>query len=361
MTTRWTHTLLGAALAATSGLALAQGQVNIYNWSDYVAEDTISNFEQRTGIRVSYDVYDSNEVLEAVVLAGSSGYDVVVPTASSMARQIQAGAYQQIDRSRLSNFDNLDPELLASLETYDPGNLYGIPYQWGTTGVGYNVDKVMEILGPDAPVGSWDLVFDPQYVSQLAQCGVSFLDSADEMLPLALHYLGLDPSSRDANEINQARDVLLAVAPYLTYLHSSRYIADLANEEICVAIGWSGDVFMARWRAEEAGRDNIRYYIPREGTIVWSDMMTIPVDAPNLDNAYAFIDYILDPQVSADITNYVWYGNPNLAAREFLDEDLLNDPGVFPEPGTILFSIDVRPPEVERLFTRAWNAVRTAN
>lgn len=361
MTTRWTHTLLGAALAATSGLALAQGQVNIYNWSDYVAEDTISNFEQRTGIRVSYDVYDSNEVLEAVVLAGSSGYDVVVPTASSMARQIMAGAYQRIDRSRLSNFGNLDPELLASLEAYDPGNLYGIPYQWGTTGIGYNVDKVMEILGPDAPVDSWDLVFDPQYASQLAQCGISFLDSADEMIPIALHYLGLNPSSRAANEINQARDLLVAVAPYLTYLHSSRYIADLANEEICVAVGWSGDVYMAADRAAEAGRENIVYVIPSEGTIVWSDMMVIPVDAPNLDNAYAFIDYILDPQVSADISNYVWYGNPNLAAREFLDEDLLNDPGVFPEAGTILFSIDVRPPEAERMFTRAWDAVRTAN
>lgn len=361
MTTRWTHTLLGAALAATSGLALAQGQVNIYNWSDYVAEDTISNFEQRTGIRVSYDMYDSNEVLEAVVLAGSSGYDVVVPTASSMARQIQAGAYQQIDRSRLSNFVNLDPELLASMEAYDPGNLYGIPYQTGTTGIGMNIDKVTEILGSDAPTDSWALVFDPQYMSQLAQCGVSFLDSGDEMIPIALHYLGLNPSSRDPNDINQARDLMVAVAPYLTYLHSSRYLDDLANEEICVAVGWSGDVLIARERAREAGRDNIRYVIPREGTIVWSDMMAIPVDAPNLDNAYAFIDYILEPQVSADITNYVWYGNPNLAAREFLDEELVNDPAVVTEPGTILFTIDVRPPEAERMFTRAWNEVRTAN
>ncbi len=360
MATRWTHTLLGAALAATSGLALAQGQVNIYNWSDYVAEDTISNFEQRTGIRVSYDVYDSNEVLEAVMLAGRSGYDVVVPTASSMARQIQAGAYQRIDRSRLSNFDNLDPELLALMEIYDPGNQYGIPYQWGTTGIGYNVDKVMEILGPDAPVDSWELVFNPTYMSQLAQCGVSFLDSGDEMLPIALHYLGLNPSSRDANEINQARDLLVGVAPYLRYLHSSRYIADLANEETCVAVGWSGDVYIAAYEASEAGRDNIVYSLPKEGTIAWADMMAIPVDAPNVDNAYTFINYILEPQVSADISNYVWYGNPNLAALELLDEELLNDPNIFPDP-SLLFRIDVRPPAVERLFTRAWDAVRTAN
>ncbi|MCH8552794.1 MAG: polyamine ABC transporter substrate-binding protein [Natronospirillum sp.] len=354
--------VLGVALATASGMALAQGQVNIYNWSDYVAEDTISNFEERYGITVSYDVYDSNEVLEAVVLAGSSGYDVVVPTGSNMARQIEAGAYQRLDRSQIPNWDNLDPALLATLETYDPGNLYSVPYQWGTTGVGYNVQMVEEILGDDAPIGSWDLVFDPEIVSQLAECGVAFLDSGDEMLPLAMHYLGLDPNSHDTADINAARDLLVEVAPHLTYLHSSRYISDLANGEICVAIGWSGDVYMARWRAEEAGRDyDIRYYIPVEGTIAWSDMMVIPADAPNPENAHKFINYILDPQVSADLSNYVWYGNPNLAAREFLDEDLLNDPGVFPDESAELFTMQVRPPAVERVVTRAWNAVRTAN
>ncbi|TGG91451.1 polyamine ABC transporter substrate-binding protein [Natronospirillum operosum] len=354
--------LLGVALATASGMALAQGQVNVYNWSDYVAEDTISNFEQRTGIRVSYDVYDSNEVLEAVVLAGSSGYDVVVPTGSNMARQIQAGAYQRLDKSLLPNYENLDSALLESLQTYDPNQEYSVPYQWGTTGIGYNAQMVEEILGEDAPIGSWDLVFDPQYASQLAECGISFLDSGDEMIPLALNYLGYDHNSHDTAEINEARDLLVQVAPHLTYLHSSRYISDLANGEICVAVGWSGDVFMAKWRAEEAGRDfDVNYYIPSEGTIAWADFMVIPVDAPNPENAHAFINYILDPEVSADISNYVWYGNPNLAAREFLDEDLLNDPGVFPEEGTNLFTMDVRPPAVERVVTRAWNAVRTAN
>ncbi len=353
---------LGVALAAASGMALSEGELNIYNWSDYVAEDTISNFEERYGINVSYDVYDSNEVLEAVVLAGSSGYDVVVPTGSNMARQIEAGAYQTLDRSQIPNWDNVDPELLETLETYDPGNQYSVPYQWGTTGIGYNVQMVEEVLGDDAPIGSWDLVFDPEIVSQLSECGVAFLDSGDEMIPLALNYLGLDPNSHDQADIAQAHDLLVEVAPHLTYLHSSRYISDLANGEICVAIGWSGDVYMARWRAEEAGRDyDVRYYIPEEGTIAWSDMMVIPADAPNPENAHKFINYILDPQVSADLSNYVWYGNPNLAAREYLDEDLLNDPGVFPGQGTHLFTMEVRPPNVERMVTRAWNAVRTAN
>ena len=355
--------VLGIAIAAAlSTNALADDRVvRIYNWSDYIAEDTLEKFEAATGIKVTYDVFDSNEVLEAKVLSGQSGYDVVVPTSDYMARHIIAGAYQKLDKSKIPNWKNLDTELLGNLQNYDAGNEYGAPYQWGTTGIGYNLAKIEEILGEDAPTDSWDLFFKPENLSKLSQCGVAVLDSAGEVLPLVMSYLGLDPNSTNTKDYDQAGKLLTSLKPYITYFHSSRYISDLANGDICVAIGYSGDVFQAMVRAEEAENGvEIAYFIPREGTAMWSDMMVIPADAKNADEAHAFINFVLDAQIGADITNYVWYGSPNAAAQEFIDADILEDPGVFPVEGTKLFTFAVLPQKINRYKTRTWTAMKSA-
>lgn len=349
-----------AVIAASISAVAADRVVRVYNWSDYIAEDTIEKFEAATGIRVTYDVYDSNDALEAKVLAGQSGYDVVVPTSDYLARHIQAGAYQKLDKSKIPNWGNLDTDLLASLENYDRGNEYGVPYQWGTTGIGYNVAKVAEILGDDAPTESWDLFFKPEYVSQLSECGVAVLDSASEVMPLVLSYLGFDPNSKTTSDYDAAAALMKEIKPSITYFHSSRYISDLANGDICLAIGWSGDVFQAMYRAEEAENGvEVAYYIPTEGTAMWSDMMAIPKDAGNVAEAHEFINFVLDAQIGADITNYVWYGSPNAAATEFIDPEILDDPGVFPPEGTNLFTFEVLPPKVDRYMTRAWTSIKS--
>lgn len=354
-------TLLGAAMAAVVSGPLMANEVRVYNWSDYIAEDTIEKFEAATGIRVVYDMYDSNEVLEAKVLAGNSGYDIVVPTTNYMARQIAAGAYQKVDKSMIPNYGNLDMDLMDSLRAYDANLEYGVPWQWGTTGLGYNVDKVAEILGDDAPTNSWDLLFDPQYASQLAECGISVLDSSGEILPIALFYLGLDPNSISSADYQKAEELMLSIRPYITYFHSSRYITDLANGDICLALGWSGDVFIAQARADEADAGvAVEYVIPNEGTALWSDMMVIPADAPNVANAHAFINFVLDAQIGADITNYVWYGSPNLAAREFIDPEILENPGIFPSEEAELWSFETLPPSVDRIRTRAWTRIKSS-
>lgn len=349
-----------ATLVASSASFSADRVVKVYNWSDYIAEDTLEKFEAATGIKVTYDVFDSNDVLESKVLSGQSGYDIVVPTTDYMARHIKAGAYQKLDKTKLPNWKNLDTELLASIQNYDAGNQYGAPYQWGTTGVGYNVAKVEELLGEDAPTDSWDLVFKPEYISKLSECGVAVLDSASEILPLALSYLELDPNSKSVKDYDAAGELMKSIKPYVTYFHSSRYISDLANGDICLAVGWSGDVFQAMWRAEEAENDvEIAYYIPKEGTAMWSDMMVIPADATNVEEAHEFINFILDAQIGADITNYVWYGSPNAAAKEFIDPEILNDPGVFPVAGTNLFTFDVLPQKINRYMNRTWTSIKS--
>ncbi len=355
-----TVTALATAMTV-SALADAR-EVRVYNWSDYIAEDTLANFEAATGIKVIYDVFDSNEVLEAKVLSGQSGYDVVVPTSDYMARHIKAGAYQKLDKSKLPNYKNLDPVLLKSLENYDEGNEHGVPYQWGTTGVGYNVGKIEQVLGNDAEslVGSWDMVFKPENLAKLSSCGVAVLDSAGEVLPLVLKYLKLDPNSLKTEDYDKAEALMLSLRPHITYFHSSRYISDLANGDICVAIGWSGDIFQAAARAEEAENGvEIGYFIPKEGTAMWSDMMNIPKDAKNVAEAYEFINYILDPKVSGGITNYVWYGNPNLAAREYIEQEILDDPGIFPPEGTDLFTFAVLPNKIERVKSRTWTKIKS--
>jgi putrescine transport system substrate-binding protein len=363
------HTLKGAVLATAVAGALASAPaisaektVKIYNWSDYIAEDTIPKFQESTSIKVSYDVFDSNEVLEAKVLSGQSGYDIVVPTSDYLARHIKAQAYQKLDKSKIPNLKNLDPDLMKNLENYDPGNEYGIPYQWGTTGIGYNVSKVTEVLGEDAPTDSWDLIFDPKYSSKLKSCGIAILDSGSEVLPLALQYLGLDPNSKKPADYKKAQELMSNIRDNITYFHSSRYISDLANGDICVAIGWSGDVFQAAARAEEAENGvEIGYSIPKEGTAMWADMMAIPRDAKNVEEAHQWINYVLDPKVGADITNYVWYGSPNLASKAFIDPEILEHPGIYPPAGTKLFTFEVLPQKVERILGRTWTAIKTGS
>lgn len=353
--------LILASAVALGQAAMAQGSVHIYNWSDYIAEDTLSNFESATGIKPVYDVFDSNETLEGKLLAGRTGYDIVVPSNHFMSKQIKAGAFQELDRSKIPNWENLDPALLKQLESNDPGNRYGVPYLWGTNGIGYNVAKVKEVLGVDK-IDSWAVLFEPENMKKLATCGVSFLDSADEMLPAVLNYMGLDPNSTDPDDYAKAEAKLQAVRPYVTYFHSSRYISDLANGNTCVAAGFSGDVLQAADRAREAGKGvEIAYSIPREGGNLWFDMLAIPADAQHVDEAHAFINYLLDPEVIAGVSDYVGYANPNTKAGEFMDADILENPEVYPPQAVLdhLFVNDELPPRVHRLMTRSWNKVKS--
>ncbi|MDV2857897.1 MULTISPECIES: extracellular solute-binding protein [Oceanimonas] len=356
--------LLAAGVAlALNVQAQEPAQVNFYNWSDYIAEDTLANFTKETGIEVTYDVFDSNEVLEAKLLAGNTGFDVVVPTGDFMGRQIQAGAFLPLNKQKLPNYDNLDPRIMALLQEKDPGNQFGIPYLWGTTGIGYNVDKVKEALGEDAPVDSWDLVLNPDNLEKLAGCGVAFLDAPTEIFAAALNYKGLDPNSTNAADYNgPATELMMQLRPHITYFHSSKYINDLANGDICVAVGWSGDILQARDRADEADRGvKVAYRIPKEGALMWVDMLTIPKDAKHPDNAHALINYLLKPEVIGEVSNYVAYANPNKNANEFVDADILNDPGIYPsqEVADKLYTAKLLPQKVNRVITRAWTRVKT--
>jgi putrescine transport system substrate-binding protein len=325
--------LLAAMLvAAFAGGALAAEEkvLNVYNWSDYIAEDTIANFEKQTGIKVNYDVFDSNEVLEAKLLAGNSGYDVVVPSAGFMERQIQAGVFAKLDKSQLKNYGNLDKDILERVAAHDPGNEHSIPYMWGTTGFGYNINKVKEAM-PDAPVDSWAMLFDPNVVSKLSSCGVTLLDAPTEIFANLMRYLGRDPNSEKKEDIDLFTEHMLKIRPYIKYFHSSQNINDLANGEICVAMGWSGDMLIARDRADEAKQGvEIAYVIPKEGAVMWFDNLAIPTDAPHPGNAHLFIDYIMEAEVAAAISNYVFYANGNSASLAYVEEDVKTDPGIYP-------------------------------
>jgi len=350
-------------LAAWHAAAAEENRLNIYNWSDYIAETTVPRFEKETGIAVNYDVYDSNEVLEAKLLAGQSGYDLVVPSASPyLARQIAAGVYLPLDKAKLANYGNLDPQILQAAAVADPGNRYGVPYLWGTTGIGYNRAMVKAALGDAAPVDSDRLLFDPANAQKLASCGISVLDSAQELFPAALAYLGRDPLSRDPQDLQRAAAVIAAIRPYVRKFHSSQYINDLANGDLCVAYGYSGDVLQARNRAREAKNGvDIAYAIPKEGAMIWIDMMAIPKDAPHPDAALRFIDYVLRPETIAAISNTVAYANPNVRATALVDEALRDDPNTYPPPevrARLFFDKPVTA-QYERLRTRAWTRVKT--
>ncbi|ADV27908.1 extracellular solute-binding protein family 1 [Pseudoxanthomonas suwonensis 11-1] len=338
------------------------GVVHVYNWSDYIAEDTVPRFQEETGIKVTYGVFDSNEVLEAKLLAGGSGFDVVVPSLQFLGRQIQAGVFQPLDTSRLQNYAGLDPELMQRIAVQDPGNQYSIPYLWGTTGLGYNVDKVTEAFGGTEVANSWDLLFKPENVSRLAHCGVMILDTPTEAIPAALNYLGEDPNSTDPEVIRKGAALLAKIRPHIRSFHSSQYIDALANGSACLVMGWSGDVLQARDRADEAGNGvKVAYSIPKEGAPLFVDMLAIPKDARNVDQAYAFIDFLLRPDVAAANTNYVSFPNPVPASLAQVDDEIRNDPTIYPPPEVSekLFMLAVIPPEVDRLYTRIWTELKS--
>lgn len=334
----------------------------VYNWSDYIAEDTIARFEQETGIKVTYDVFDSNEVLEAKLMAGNTGYDIVVPSLSFLGRQVMAGAFQPLDRSKLGNYGNLDSSLMQRIAQIDPDNLHSVPYLWGTTGIGYNVGKIAEVLGEDYQVSSWELIFNPEYAAKIAECGLVMLDAPSEMLPIALHYLGEDPNSFDEAVIRKGEALLLSIRPHIRYFHSSQYINDLANGDVCVAVGWSGDVFQASDRAAEADNGvEVDYVIPVEGAPMWFDMLAVPKDAKHPNNAHRFIDFLMRPEVIADVSNYVAYASGNAASLELVDAEVRDNPGVYPPEDVMakLYTLKVLPAEVDRIYNRVWTTVRT--
>ncbi|RST87046.1 polyamine ABC transporter substrate-binding protein [Aquibium carbonis] len=357
------HLLAATALAALVSVdANAQSRtVNVYNWSDYIDNSILEEFTRETGIRVVYDVFDSNEILETKLLAGGTGYDVVVPTGTFLARQIQAGVFQKLDKAKLPNLSNMWDVVSDRTAKYDPGNEYSINYMWGTTGIGYNVNKVQDALGVEE-IDSWDIVFNPENLAKLADCGVYMLDAPAEMIPAALNYLGLDPNSTDPDELGKAEQLLLSIRPSIRKFHSSEYINALANGDICLAVGWSGDIFQARDRAAEADQGvAIEYSIPQEGAQMWFDQMAIPADAPHLDEAHEFLNYMMRPDVIAKASNYVFYANGNAASKELLDEDVIGDPAVYPDDETMdkLFTTVPLDARTQRLVTRIWTRVVT--
>ena len=357
------HVLLSSVAVATlmAGAATAE-TVRVYNWSDYIDESLLDKFEEETGIELVYDVFDSNEVLETKMLAGGSGYDVVVPSGTFLQRQITAGAFQPLDTSKLPNLENMWDVVSSRTEQYDPDNAHSINYMWGTTGIGVHVGKVKEILGEDAPIDSWDLVFDPANMEKLADCGVHFLDAPAEMIPAALNYIGEDPNSHDPDVIAKAEEVFMPVRPYIQKFHSSEYINALANGDVCVAVGWSGDILQARDRADEADNGvEIAYNAPSEGAQMWFDQMAIPVDAPNPEGAHKFLNFIMDAENMAAASNYVYYANGNKASQEHLVEDVIGDPAIYPSEAALnnLFTTTPYPPKVQRVVTRLWTKIKS--
>ena len=356
--------LSGASLVAAAFAFAAQAQdrvVNVYNWSDYIDDELIQEFTEKTGIRVVYDVFDSNEILETKLLAGGSGYDVVVPTGSFLARQIQAGVFQKLQKDKLPNLEHMWDVVTDRTDKYDPGGDYSINYMWGTVGIGYNVQKVSEILGVEE-IDSWDVLFKPENAEKFAGCGIYMLDSPSDMIPIVLNYLGIDPNSTEADDFAKAEEVLLSIRPHIRKFHSSEYINALANGDICMAVGWSGDVLQARDRADEADQGvGVAYVAPKEGTQIWFDQMSIPSDAPHVDEAHEFLNFIMEPEVIARATNYVYFANGNLASQEFVDEEIMEDPAIYPDEAALetLFTHIPYDSRTQRVVTRSWTRIVT--
>ncbi|RWP38578.1 MAG: polyamine ABC transporter substrate-binding protein [Mesorhizobium sp.] len=345
----------------TLGAHAQERVVNVYNWSDYIDNSIIDDFTKETGIKVTYDTFDSNELLETKLLAGGSGYDVVVPTANFLARQIQAGVFQKLDKSKLPNISNMWDVVSERTTKYDPGNEYSINYMWGTVGLGYNVKKVQEALGTDK-IDSWDVFFNPEKLAKLKDCGVYVLDSPSDILPNAFKYLGIDPETKSPDDFAKAEEVMLKIRPYIRKFHSSEYINALANGDICLAVGWSGDVFQARDRATEANQGvEIAYSVPKEGAEMWFDQMAIPADAPHVAEAHEFLNYIMKPEVIAKASNFVFYANGNKASQQFIDKEILEDPAIYPDEATLakLFTITPYDSKTQRVVTRTWTRIVT--
>lgn len=358
--------LMAAGLAFASATAAAQNNepkvLNVYNWAEYIAEDTLKNFEKETGIKVRYDNYDTNEILHAKLVAGKTGYDIVVPSAHFAKSQIEGGLYQKLDKSKLPNYANLDPALLEQQAAVDPGNQYLVTWLWGYVTVGINTAKVKAALGgAPLPENPWDLLFKPELAAKVKSCGVSVLDSASEVLPVAMIYAGQAPYSRNAKDYEAARKVLMAARPYVTRLSSSGYIDELANGQLCVVMGYSGDINIARQRAIEGktGQD-IEALIPPKGATLFFDSMAIPKDAPHPNNAHVFINYILRPEVHASLTNTVFYANPNTASKKFVDKAVAENPTVFLSPADMkkMTPPDSVPQDIRRVQTRIFTSYR---
>ena len=336
--------------------------VNVYNWSDYIEPSLLDNFTQQTGIKVRYDTFDSNDTLETKLLAGKSGYDVVVPTGFFLERQIKAGVFQKLDKSKLPNLVNIWPEIAQRLAAYDPGNLYAVNYMWGTTGIGYNVAKAREALGGDGKIDSWEVVFKPELLAKFRGCGVYLLDSADDIMPAALQYLGFDPNSHKEAELQKAADLLVKVRSSVRKFHSSEYLDALATGEACFAVGFSGDVKQAQKRAAEAKNGvEIAYAIPKEGAQLWFDNLAIPRDAKHVAEAHAFIDFLQRPEVAAKNSDFISYANGNLASQQFIDKAVLEDPNIYPDEATMsrLYTIKAYDAATQRLLNRLWTRIKT--
>jgi putrescine transport system substrate-binding protein len=353
--------VLGAAAPAD---AQQKGErvVNVYNWTDYVDPAVLADFTRETGIKVRYDTFDSNDILETKLLAGKSGYDVVVPTGYFLERQIKAGVFQKLDKAKLPNLVNLWPEISKRLAAYDPGNEYAVNYMWGTTGIGYNVKKAQEILGPGGKIDSWDIVFKPGSLERFKDCGVHMLDAADDIFPAALAYLGLDPNSTTEPDLLKAAELLTKVRPAVRKFHSSEYVSALATGEICLVVGFSGDIKQAQKRAAEAKAGvEVGYAIPKEGTQLWFDNLAIPKDARNVDEALAFINYLQRPEVAAKNSNLISYANGNLASQKFIDKSILDDPTIYPTEDMMarLYTIKAHDAKTQRLMNRLWTRIKT--
>jgi putrescine transport system substrate-binding protein len=353
-----------AEAAAPAGPAFdtdAEKVVNVYNWSDYIDPAVLEEFTKETGIKVNYEVMDSNEMLETKLVAGRTGYDVVVPSASFLARQIKAGIYQKLDKSKLDGLKNLDPEISKKLETFDPGNEHAVNYMWGTSGIAYNEEAIKAAM-PDAPVDSFAMFWDPKVISKFAKCGVSVLDAPSEVVGTVLIYLGKDANSEDPEDLKAAEKVLMSVRPYIRTINSAPYIEQLANGEVCLVLGWSGDVLQAKSRAEEAQKPfHIKYNIPKEGAVMFFDNMAIPGDASHVKNAHIFINYMLRPEVAAKNSNFISYANSNAASWPLINPDVKNDPGIFPPADVMTKLVPDLPESAEftRTLTRTWTRFRT--
>ncbi len=353
---------VGLAFALGFGTAWAQQrkEVYVYNWSDYIDFKILDDFTKETGIQVIYDTYDSNDFLETKLMAGKTGYDVVVPTSSFLARQIKAGVIAKLDKSKLPNLGHMDPAIMERMRTYDPGNDHSVVYLWGTTGIGVNEKLVKQRL-PNAPVNSLAMIFDPAISVKFKDCGIMVLDAADELIPAALRYLGLNPDAKDAETIAKAEAVLMKARPNIRKFHSSQYIEDLATGAICVAFGWSGDVVQARQRAKDAKKGvEVQYRVPKEGALMWFDSFAIPKDAPHPDHALAFIDYMMRPEVIARASNSVFYPNANKDSARYVDKDVKSDPDIYPPQEVLktLFTITPYDQASQRLLNRAWTRIK---
>lgn len=350
-----------ALLFATSAPA-EERTVNFYNWSNYVAPGVLEDFTKETGIKVVYDTFDANETLETRLLAGKSGYDVVVPTGYFLQRQIIAKVFLKLDKSKLPNLANAWPVVTDRLAAYDPGNAYGANYMWGTTGIGYNAKMARQILGPDAKIDSWDMVFKPENLAKFRDCGIHMLDSADDILPAALRYLGIDPNSTKQADLEKAADLVMKIRPYVRKFHSSEYLSALASGEICFVVGWSGDVMQARSRAAETKNGvEVGYTIPNEGAEMFFDNLAIPADAKNVTEAYELINYLYRPDVAAKNSNFLSYANGNLASQKLIDPKIFNDRNIYPDEAMQkkLFVITARDPATQRIINRLWTRVKT--